>query len=446
VPAVPAATYLQLPVLLAILIMRLVMRFRVTLPALATGLAVFVASCTDQIDPATSSDPNPDPSLALRQGNPDDPNGLARAVPGFGGMFFDAQGQATIYLRDAGQRANAERALAPFLQARGIGAARLRVLKGEFDWTQLERWQGSATTEALSVPGAVFVDADEASNRVRIGVERGASGRVRAALARAGLPDAAVIMEEREPITFAVGQGPGPKAKPGSGPSLQGVVRPIIGGVQINFPGYLCTLGFNVGGGSFITNSHCTTTQGGTEGTPYWQPTQSASPSQIATEAADPTYRSSLSGCPSGRDCRFSDASRASYANGFSQFTIGRIAKTDRPGRGLTITGQFTITGEGSATVGEVVNKVGRTTGWSQGSVTNTCVNTNVSGSNITQLCQNFVSATVGSGDSGSPVFQILSGDNVHLVGILWGGSGSQQFVYSPISNIEQELGGLTTQ
>jgi hypothetical protein len=30
------------------------------------------------------------------------------------------------------------------------------------------------------------------------------------------------------------------------------------------------------------------------------------------------------------------------------------------------------------------------------------------------------------------------------LLGILWGGSGSQ-FVYSPIANIEQELGALTT-
>jgi hypothetical protein len=77
--------------------------------------------------------------------------------------------------------------------------------------------------------------------------------------------------------------------------------------------------------------------------------------------------------------------------------------------------------------------------------VTNTCVNTNVSGTNITQLCQNFVSATVGSGDSGSPVFIIGSGDDVALVGILWGSSGSNSFVFSPISQVEQELGALTT-
>jgi hypothetical protein len=34
----------------------------------------------------------------------------------------------------------------------------------------------------------------------------------------------------------------------------------------------------------------------------------------------------------------------------------------------------------------------------------------------------------------------------VSLVGILWGGNSSgTQFVYSPIANIEQELGALTT-
>ena len=72
-------------------------------------------------------------------------------------------------------------------------------------------------------------------------------------------------------------------------------------------------------------------------------------------------------------------------------------------------------------------------------------MNTNVSGTNVTQICQNFVSATVGSGDSGSPVFQIISGNDVRLVGILWGGSGSQSLVFSPLNQIEQELGGLTT-
>ena len=101
------------------------------------------------------------------------------------------------------------------------------------------------------------------------------------------------------------------------------------------------------------------------------------------------------------------------------------------------------------ANVGEVVNKVGRTTGWTQGPVTATCVNTAVSGTNIVQICQNFVSAGVGAGDSSSPVFSIMNDPNdayrtVELRGILWGSSGST-FVYSPIGNIEDELGSIAT-
>jgi hypothetical protein len=83
---------------------------------------------------------------------------------------------------------------------------------------------------------------------------------------------------------------------------------------------------------------------------------------------------------------------------------------------------------------------VGRTTGWTQGKVTNTCVNVGVSGTTIVQLCQNLVSARLGAGDSGSPVFK--GSTNVTLSGILWGGNSSgTQYVYSPISNIEKELG-----
>jgi hypothetical protein len=51
----------------------------------------------------------------------------------------------------------------------------------------------------------------------------------------------------------------------------------------------------------------------------------------------------------------------------------------------------------------------------------------------------------VAGGDSGSPVFRLTSGDNVELVGILWGGSSSgDRFVFSPLKNIQDELGGVT--
>ena len=405
------------------------------LVGLVAGTVLFASACSDTTRPTSPSDPSDDtaPIGAIQQA--DDPIALARQVPGFGGFFFDEQGVPTIYLKETSRRGSAERALQPFLGVRGLGASALRVRKADYDWASLERWQGQASTQALAMRGTVYVDADEANNRVRIGVERGTpAAQVRAAVARLGVPASAVIVEEVEPVTFAA--------------TLQSRVRPVPGGVQINFPGFVCTLGFNArrsGQRSFITNSHCTNVQGGTEATPYWQPSQTAAPAKIATEVQDPAYRSG-SGCPLLRRCRRSDAARATYASGAAS-ALGSIARTTGPNNGsLTIAGRFSITAEGNPVVGQTANKVGRTTGWTRGAITNTCVNVNVSGTNITQLCQTLVSAGVGGGDSGSPVFRRPnSGSNVTLIGILWGGSGTSTFVFSPISNVESELGALAT-
>jgi hypothetical protein len=285
------------------------------------------------------------------------------------------------------------------------------------------------------------VDNDETTNRVRIGVvDLSSLGQVRAAVAQSGLPDDAVIIERAEPIVLVA--------------SLQNVIdRPVRAGVQIHFGQYVCSVGFNATDGtqkSFVTASHCTNTQGGVENTAYYQPLQSSSGGQIATEVEDPEYLRNSAGCPRGRKCRYSDAARAVYANGANQ-ALGSIARTSAANNGsLEITGTFSITSDdcttvgGCLAVGQAVNKIGRTTGWTSGNITNTCVNTGVSGSSIVQLCQTFVSAGVAGGDSGSDVFQGTSG--VKLVGILWGGSSSgNQFVYSPFGNVTRELGTLIT-
>lgn len=417
------------------------LRSRISTAVLVAAVGFGAVACSDTGQPTIPSDPSDEPSLRAAQGEVTHPNELARGVKGFGGFFLDEQGVPTIYLKDAAQKENAGRALGRYFQAAGINPSQLRVVRGQFDWTELERWFTLASSDVLALPGTVFADADEGSNRVTIGIERGsgAQGAVRSAAARLGIPAEAVLIKEMEPVRFAA--------------TLRDAFRPTIGGIQINFPGFLCTLGFNAiegttGPASFITNSHCTNTQGGVESTPYWQPLQSSHPTQIATEVEDPTYRRNLEArCPKGKRCRYSDASRAQYATGI-QSTRGAIAKTTGPNNGsLTTSSSFTITAERLDTnfvVGTVVNKVGRTTGWTQGRVSNTCVTTGVSGTNVAQICQTFVEAGVGGGDSGSPVFIITSGDNVSLAGILWGGSGSSLFVFSPLRNIEREIGELT--
>jgi hypothetical protein len=292
-----------------------------------------------------------------------------------------------------------------------------------------------ASAEVLARPGTVFADYDERIGRLVFGVENTAAiPGVRTALSRLGLASSTYDVQITEPIVFAA--------------TLREKADPRIGGIQIHFGQYLCTLGFNAtndGQQSFITNSHCTNTQGGVEGTLYYQPTSTIDPASVATEVEDPAYFRGGK-CPRGKKCRYSDASRARYNSGIA-FTLGSIAQTSAPNNGsLTITGAFSIGGKGSASVGDIVNKVGRTTGWTQAAVSRTCVNTSVSGSNIMQLCQNFVEKAgtqlVAGGDSGSPVF---AGTSNTLVGILWGGNSSGSlFVYSPINQVEQELGTLT--
>ncbi len=309
----------------------------------------------------------------------------------------------------------------------------------------LPGWFSRSSPEVLALPGTVFADHDEANNRLLFGVENAAAIKgVSTALARLGIPASAYAVVVTEPIHQVA--------------SLQGKWRPTRGGIQIHFSQYLCTLGFNADGDnserSFITNSHCTAKQGGVESTAYYQPTSTVDATAVAVEVEDPQYFRN-GACPRGRKCRYSDSARARYNSGTGS-ERGVIAKTSAPNNGsleAAATDAFTVTSQDNNTTnfgtGTVVNKVGRTTGWTQGNVTNTCVTTNVSGSNITQLCQTFVqnsnnAVVVGGGDSGSNVFRIVSGDNVQLVGILWGGNSSgTQFVFSPLQQVQRELGAL---
>ena len=305
---------------------------------------------------------------------------------------------------------------------------------------QRAAWFNRVAPEVLDLPQTVYADDDETTGQLVFGIENSGRARaVQAILARHGVPASAYRIQVTEPIHLVA--------------TLQDEHRPTMGGIQIHFPGFLCTLGFNVthaGGRSFITNSHCTENQGGVDDTPYWQPLSSVNSTVIADEVADPTYFTG-SGCSAGKRCRYSDASRALYRTGTTS-SQGEIARTTGPNnQSITVDGSFFITEQNNngTTFNGSLNKVGRTTGWGQGNVVATCATVNVSGTDIQQLCQTLVQKRgrklVGPGDSGSPVFQIISGDNVRLVGILWGGSGSGDlFVFSPLKNIQDELGSLT--
>ena len=290
----------------------------------------------------------------------------------------------------------------------------------------------------FELAGVVFTDADETSGRLVVGVlERDVEGLVRGRLRALGVASQSVDVVETDAI-FALA-------------SLRDPSLHIQGGLQINFSQYVCSIGFIAfrnGEEGFVTASHCSDRQGAVDGTTYYQPSSQVSNSFIGTEIADPPYVRNSSGCPKGKKCRLSDANFSRRGGG--SFTLGAIARTTGLGSLVIDVAQptFTITGERDAIEvikGDSVDKVGRTTGWTQGKVSNTCVNTGVSGTSIVLLCQTFVASInggviVAGGDSGSPAF-ISSGSEATLVGGLWGGSqDGKMFVYSPIDNIRTEL------
>lgn len=350
---------------------------------------------------------------------------------------------------------------------------------------QLARLQERALA-VFDIPGVVFTDVNERTGRFEVGVvNAGVGSRARARLIELGIPANIIDVVITKPIIYLQ--------------SLTDRTRPLQGGLQILFRrggggGVICTLGFNAVRAAvpgFVTNSHCTSTQGGVEGTIYHQafinnPIDRPPVNLIGIEEVDPLYRSGGS-CPAEKRCRFSDSAWVRLARDMyggltyvevpggppgtpgSQIIItkqlqrplvpgvlGAIAKTASPNTGsLTITGSFRIVGEAIAELGTTANKVGLTSGWSQGSVTAIGVNLraserdangNIVETNIVLRNQVFVAATAAPGDSGAPVFRIESGNDVSLLGILCCGSPENtNFVYSPIANVQRsdELGPL---
>ncbi|MBW3655745.1 MAG: S1 family peptidase [Gemmatimonadetes bacterium] len=99
---------------------------------------------------------------------------IEREVPGFGGYFFAPDGAVAAYVAEPGSAPAIRAVLARVLAERSPSGrdrrtGELRVLHGLYSFSQLAAWRDRLVA-LLPMPGVVYVDADEASNRVRIGV------------------------------------------------------------------------------------------------------------------------------------------------------------------------------------------------------------------------------------------------------------------------------------
>jgi hypothetical protein len=373
---------------------------------------------------------------------------IAASVPAFGGMHFDHAGRLVVSLTDTGQRAAVVAAIRPILGERRAAKALadFTVRPARFGFTQLQQWRKRANPAVLGMTGVVFTDVDEESNHVLIAVDRAPIRvEVMAALTRLGLPADAVQVVEHAPIRQLQ--------------TVQDYRRPPLAGMQIAYSGALCTSGPALevnwtpwdGVSYFITAAHCTDIQGAADGTQYYQPLVGGG-NHVAVEERDPAFFSG-GACPPGRRCRYSDAALIRYDSPWPD-ALGSIAQTTSFGQ---YSGSLTLGGQDVASilwfngnaqdwisppfVGQQIEKVGRTTGWTRGGVTNTCVDINPGGTDITMLCQTLVNAGAGPGDSGAPVFESGGSSYATLYGVLWAGSGGTSFAFSPLKNVESELG-----
>jgi len=358
-----------------------------------------------------------------------------------------------VYLTDLKQEATARAALGDVARSRPESLhhrysrpAAIVTRRGDYEFPQLNSWRGRLRA-AFSIPGVQSLDADEAANRVRVGVtSTEAAAQVQALADRAGVPRGALIVQGVPPIQLLS--------------TVRDYTRPTEGGLQIDGSG--CTLGANVwysnaavgvpvGTAGFFTASHCSTINGVTDGS-----VESQGGVRIGHELWDPPYfnNSQNLSCPLNSHCRWSDVSFFAYDAGVS-WNLGAIARTLSRGIGLGQGGslnidpynpQFRLVAGVTPTVGTYLDKVGRTTGWTEGPVSATCVDVWQGIMDHLILCQDQVDAFANNGDSGSPMFQwTYWGSNAYFAGIVWGKTQNGGLYFSNTERIQRDFGiGIT--
>jgi hypothetical protein len=283
--------------------------------------------------------------------------------------------------------------------------------------------------------GALAIDADERANRVRIDIASGSDrDKIESAIRASGVPREMVILATETPILSTA--------------SIRDASRPtIVGGMQIGFwlgsSPARCTLGYNVttslGETGFLTAGHCASNPYGfgATGMPIYQ-NSAGSSAAVGSTFLNPAWNlTSPPSCVNFSLCTMADVGFVQYAS--PSYLEKRVVQTkavgtNYAGGSITVKAWWTASGGLPPTyVGQSVDKVGRTTGWTRGSIDATCVDQGV---NVTStgvqlagaymvLCSDrVVNARVGTGDSGAPVWVTNGGVGSALqpLGILFGG------------------------
>ena len=400
--------------------------------------------------------------------------------PGIGGVFFDPPSQSLVILTTpAGDSARARVAVSNLIANRALLTGSDQVLRApsisvrhaDYPFSHLVAWQRSLLGILPDVDGWLSIDADERSNRVRIGVASAAArATVEGLVAGAGVPQAAVSVHLTTPMQSLVARA-SVLSLPTS--TLRDRIRAAGSGLEIqNARRGRCTYGWTLTSGSvwgFVTAAHCTrhTAGDGSTGEPFYQ--RVVTPNDLlGYVGTNPEW--DVPNCThegnSYPECTEADAMWIPVES--ASDVAKRVATTndyqygnDTRG-GVAISRWVAVHDSTGEVVGQIMataaRKVGRTTGYTGGSIEGTCETHVIQGS--LNLCLNRLEgASVGQGDSGGPVFGRL-GPYAIPFGIVVAGGPLNKFdfgdssyycekppgktctlLYAPVDQIETHLG-----
>ena len=380
------------------------------------------------------------------------------SVPGFGGLFLDKNGSPTLFLKEGADPLRARTRLEPLFrgileqyQPLGSQSLDIRILPAQYQFKELVQWRAQLR-QHLTIKGVSRLGVDESKNRVKVGiVSEDSRAQLKELLASEGIPADAVNIEVIAPLQPLR--------------TLRDKWWPPPAGMQVSSAGPrgYCSLGYNVyhyvHGWSFITASHCTLTQGGTEGTRFSQPSDFWSYfDYVGTEAYDPDY-STGGNCSPGHRCRQTDTVLVKYD---TSKTYGNFGKIAMPYASCSMSSNPPIYCDpelspyfyniinssfvSAVIMGQDLHKIGQKTGQTHGPVTDTCYDTYDGDSDVMLFCQNSIEAGNDHGDSGGPIFlQNVNGD-AQAIGTLWGGSLTPGYVETSFGlmwHVRYELGNF---
>lgn len=387
---------------------------------------------------------------------------VSKALPEFAGLTVDEDGTVEVQLVQSSPNAKVpsidtieaaiDEGFEDFLPDPGLGLLSvepqqdIEITTAKYKFSDLYSWREKARSLFAS-NDLVSLDISDEINRIQVSaISQAASERLEGQMIALGIPSGA--------FTINITGGIVPEA------NLNSKVRPLVGGLNAR-----CSIGFvgtRKGVKGFITNSHCTDTQGSVDSKKFYQPGYPSSKAGdlIGRETVDPAYTTGGK-CAAGAKCRYSDS--AFVATDSSITTLkGQIA---RLGIVLASTNYKVkqVTNYDDPKVVYVTgpsHKVGWATGETQYPADESRAPTTVickdgtytkNGQKFVFWCQNEDKYESASGDSGAPVFyQMTEGTNVGAVGVHWGSTldsagNKTGSIYSPIAAVLSELGMVSS-